>query len=156
MCIVQMHVGIGFTPPLHSSFHNIFCNVPRDEHSKALLFQTKQFLKCNTNITACAYCVQYVNEQCNTEGHSSFNSKSTTYRLVKINIVSYIEPIREGVRKNSLICKFVNASFWTTYHNWPQKKWTFHEMNQSEMVLGELSTQKVYIVQSKGLLTYWV
>ncbi len=39
------------------------------------------------------------------------NPMRTTSRLVKINIVSFIEPIREGVRKNSLICKFLMLHF---------------------------------------------
>ena len=39
------------------------------------------------------------------------NSMRTTIRLVKMNIVSFIEPIRVGVRKNSLICKFSMLHF---------------------------------------------
>ena len=36
----------------------------------------------------------------------TLNPMRTTSRLVKMNIFSFIEPIREGVRKNSLICNF--------------------------------------------------
>ncbi len=35
------------------------------------------------------------------------NLMRTTCRLVKMNILSHIDPIRESVRKNSLISKFV-------------------------------------------------
>ena len=39
------------------------------------------------------------------------NPMRTTCRLVKRNILWFIEPIREGVRKNSLICKFSMLHF---------------------------------------------
>ena len=50
-----------------------------------------------------------------------FNPMRTTCRLLKMNILSYIEPIRRGVRKNSLMCKFVNATFLKPYHDWLYK-----------------------------------
>ncbi len=36
-----------------------------------------------------------------------FKPIRTTCRLVRWNVVSFIEPMRESVRKNSLMCKFV-------------------------------------------------
>ncbi len=45
----------------------------------------------------------------------AINSMRTTCRLVKIRIWSYIEPIRECVRKNSLICKFVMHRYQTCF-----------------------------------------
>ena len=41
------------------------------------------------------------------------NPMRTTCQLVKMNILSFIEPIRERVRKNGLICKFVCIKIWT-------------------------------------------
>ena len=41
------------------------------------------------------------------QDNKNSNLISTTYRLVKLNILSINEPIREGVRKNSLMCKCV-------------------------------------------------
>ncbi len=38
---------------------------------------------------------------------ASLNPVRTTCQLVKMSIQAYIEQIREGVRKNSLICKFL-------------------------------------------------
>ncbi len=67
------------------------------------------------------------------KGQGSFNPMRTTCWLVKMNILSYIEPIRRGVKKNSLMCKFVHATFLKPYHDWLHK-WAFQEMNQSEMV----------------------
>ena len=46
----------------------------------------------------------------------------------------YIELIRRGVRKNSLMCKFVHATFLKLYHNW-LCKWTFHDMNHQKCVM---------------------
>ncbi len=50
------------------------------------------------------------------------NLMNSTPRLVKMNVLSSIEPIIEGVRKNSLICKFVHGvTFSKTFHNWLNK-----------------------------------
>ncbi len=40
-----------------------------------------------------------------------FNPMRTTCRLVKISNQSYIDPITEDVRKNSLICKFLTHCY---------------------------------------------
>ncbi len=65
---------------------------------------------------------------------NKFNPMRTTCWLVKRNSLSYFELIRRGVRNNSLMCKFVSATFLKPYHNWLHK-WTFQDMDQSEMVL---------------------
>ncbi len=64
------------------------------------------------------------------------NPMRTTCRLVKRSSRSYFElpVIRRGVSKNSLMCKFVHATFLKPYHSWLHK-WTFLDMNQSEMLL---------------------
>ncbi len=41
----------------------------------------------------------------------SFNPIRTTCRLVRWYFLPYIEPIREGVRKSSLMCKFLVLHF---------------------------------------------
>ncbi len=53
-----------------------------------------------------------------------------------MNILSFIEPIKEGVRKNSLILyvQVFDASFWKPYHDW-LNKWSFYDMNQWEFML---------------------
>ncbi len=45
----------------------------------------------------------------NSYRHTSLNPMTTTCGLVKR--LSYIELIRRGVRKNSIMCKFVCATF---------------------------------------------
>ena len=51
-----------------------------------------------------AYFVQYfnVNAAGSYTSRTCFNRMRTTSRLVKMNILSFIEPIREGARKNSM------------------------------------------------------
>ncbi len=44
-----------------------------------------------------------------------FNPMRTTCRLVTMRIWSYIEPITECARKNSLICKFLMHCYQTCY-----------------------------------------
>ncbi len=80
------------------------------------------------------------------EGLNPMSMMRTTCRLVKMNSLSYFEPIRRGVRKSSLICKFVMQHFQrlvkigsTSEH--------FMIMNQSEIVLkGQVP---------RGLKTYY-
>ena len=56
--------------------------------------------------------------------------------MVKWNVVSFIDPIKDDVRtQNSLICKFVAQQFQSLIII-GYKKYTYHDMKQSEMVLG--------------------
>ena len=52
-----------------------------------------------------------------------------------MNILSFIEPIGKVVRKkyHMQVC---GAAFSKAYHNWLNKR-TYHDMNQSEMVLDD-------------------
>ncbi len=52
---------------------------------------------------------------------STFNPMRTTCRLVKRNSQAYFGLIRRGLRKNSLMCKFVSATIFKPYHNWLDK-----------------------------------
>ena len=62
------------------------------------------------------------------------NPMITTCRLVKMNIWSYIEPITECVRKNSLISKFLMLFYQICFNDW-LNKWPYHDINQSYVVL---------------------
>ncbi len=55
----------------------------------------------------------------------------TTCRLVKLNILPFIEPIRKSVKKNSLIWKFLDTTLSKPSNDWT-KKWRFHYLNQSD------------------------
>ncbi len=57
----------------------------------------------------------------------------TTCLLVKINILLFTEPIREGVRNKSHV-QVCDAQMLKVYPNW-LNKWTFHDTNQSEIML---------------------
>ena len=35
----------------------------------------------------------------------------TSSQLVKLNVLAFIEPIRDGVQRNNLMCKFVMQHF---------------------------------------------
>ena len=65
----------------------------------------------------------------------SLTHMRTTCWLVKRNILSLIEPIRKGVRKYCLMCKFEmhNCQLKKLYHGW-LSKWSFPDISQSEIL----------------------
>ena len=98
--VVSVWMGRSWPPTMRSWLqHWTQCNVPQ--------------VKINALPLCSSWCRQGNSRtatHCNADA-VEVNSMRTTCWLVKINILSFIEPISEGVSKNSLLWKFVMQHF---------------------------------------------
>ena len=87
--------------------------------------------------------------------HQTFNMcqhvhpMRTTYWLVKQNILSFIKPIRESVRKLYPL-KVYDTTSLKPFHNW-LNRWIFHDIDQSELIVVMIFKKTVNFVTHRHL-----
>ena len=80
----------------------LICIVGETSH----VFQ-KQYLLCSIHVDTAFYFTSYNQTKNTCHMPQTMCSMRADYRLVRMNVLSFIEPIKDDVRKNSLMCKFV-------------------------------------------------